>query len=126
MHCRPYSIRLVRAVSSFLKSANHKATAEICGKQINGGADLGLEIPVIKNIYGARKYMDRRDELIHGNKTAKGTLGQEDEGISIDGQKMKRKSAKKPKIRKTRLDMKANISRCCVVYAVTIERTVKL
>lgn len=31
------------------------------------------------------------------NKTAKGTLCQEDEGISIDGQKMKRKSAKKQK-----------------------------
>ena len=71
-------------------------------------------------------WTDGTNELIHGNKTAKGTLGQEDEGISIDGQKMKRKSAKKPKIRKTRLDMKANISRCCVVYAVTIERTVKL
>lgn len=70
--------------------------------------------------------MDRRDELIHGNKTAKGTLGQEDEGISIDGQNMKGKSAKKPKIRKIRLDMKVNISRCCVVYAVTIEKTVKL
>ena len=57
-------------------------------------------------------------------KTAKGTLGGENEGILIDGQKMKRKSTKKEK--KKRLDMKANISRCCLVYTVTIEKTVKL
>ena len=39
----------------FFKSADHKATAEICGKRINRGAGLGLEIPVIYNIYGGRK-----------------------------------------------------------------------
>ena len=39
---------LLRIVSSFLKRANHKATAEICGERINRGAGLGLEIPLIR------------------------------------------------------------------------------
>lgn len=48
-------LALSRIVSSFLKRANHKATAEICGKQINRGSGLGLELPVIYKIYGERK-----------------------------------------------------------------------
>ena len=40
-------LALSRIVSSFLKRANHKATAEICGKRINRGSGLGLEHPVI-------------------------------------------------------------------------------
>ena len=40
-------LALSRIVSSFLKRANHKATAEICGKRINRGSGLGLELPVI-------------------------------------------------------------------------------
>ncbi|CAH3032696.1 unnamed protein product, partial [Porites lobata] len=57
------SLALSRIVSSFLKRANHKATAEICGKRINRGSGLGLELPVIYKIYGGRKYLDRLDEL---------------------------------------------------------------
>ncbi|CAH3121646.1 unnamed protein product [Porites lobata] len=72
------------------------ATAEICGKRINRGSGLGLELPVIYKIYGGRKYLDRLDELIHGSETAKRTLREKDEGILIDGQK-KRKSTKKNK-----------------------------
>ena len=87
---------LSRIVSSFLKRANHKATAEICGERINRGAGLGLEIPVIYKIYGRRKYVDRLDELIHGSETAKRALREKDEGILIDGRK-KRKSTKKDK-----------------------------
>lgn len=49
-------LALSRIVSSFLKRANHKATAEICGKRINRGSGLGLELPVIYKIYGERKY----------------------------------------------------------------------
>ena len=79
---------------SFLKRANRKATAEICGERINGGVGLGLEIPVIYKIYGGRKYLDRLDELIHGSETAKRALREKDEGILIDGQK-KCKSTKK-------------------------------
>ena len=41
--------------SFFFKSANRKAIAEICGKRINRGAGLGLEIPVICRVYGGRK-----------------------------------------------------------------------
>ena len=37
-------LALSRIVSSFLKRANHKATAEICGKRINRGSGLGLEL----------------------------------------------------------------------------------
>lgn len=48
-------LALSRIVSSFLKRANHKATAEICGKRINRGSGLGLELPVIYKIYGKRK-----------------------------------------------------------------------
>ena len=89
-------LALSRIVSSFLKRANHKATAEICGKRINRGSGLGLELPVIYKIYGKRKYLDRLDELIHGSETAKRALREKDEGILIDGQK-KRKSTKRDK-----------------------------
>ena len=68
-------LRLSRTVSSFLRRANHKVTAEICGKRINRGcgkrinrgSGLGLELPVIYEIYGGRKYLNRLDELIHGS-----------------------------------------------------------
>ena len=99
-------------MSPFLKRANHKATAEICGKRINRGSGSGRELPVIYKIYGGRKYLDRMDEFIHGSETAKRALREKDEGILIDGQK-KRKSTKKDedslKSRKNRLDMCANI-----------------
>lgn len=115
-------------MSSFLKKANHKATAEICGKRINRGYGLGLELPVIYKIYGGRKYSDRLNELIYGSETAKRALREKDEGVLIDGQK-KRKSTKKDKVsksRKNRLDMYANIPRCCPVSAITREKTIKL
>ncbi|KAK2569556.1 hypothetical protein P5673_005381 [Acropora cervicornis] len=83
-------------LESFLKRANHKATAEICGERINRGAALGPEIPVIYKIYGGRKYLDRLDELIHGSETAKRALREKDKGILIDGRK-KRKSTQKDK-----------------------------
>ena len=116
---------LSRIVSSFLKRASHKATSEICGKRINRGSGLGLEIPVIHKIYSGRKYLDRLDELIHGSETAKRALREKDEGILIDGQK-KRKSTKKDKSslkkqKENRLDMCANIPRCC-----SKEKTIKL
>ena len=90
------SLGLSRIVSSFLKRANHKATAEICGKRINRGFGLGLEIPVIYKINGGRKYLDRLDELILGSETAEGLQREKDERILIDGQR-KRKSTKKDK-----------------------------
>ena len=40
-------LALSRIVSSFLKRANHKAKAENCGKWINRGCALELELPVI-------------------------------------------------------------------------------
>ena len=90
---------------------------------------MGLEIPVIYKIYGGRKYLDRLDELIHGSETVKRALREKDEGILIDGQK-KRKSTKKDKgslkKQKNRLDMCANIPRCCSVSAITREKTIKL
>ena len=89
-------LALLRIVSTFLKRANQKATADICGKWINRGSSLGLELPVIYKIYGERKYLDRLDELIHGSKTAKRVLREKDEGILIDGQK-KRKLTKRDK-----------------------------
>ena len=83
-------------MSSFLKRANHKATAEICGKRINRGSGLELELSVIYKIYGGRKYLDRLNELIYGSETAKFALREKDEGILIDGKK-KWKSTKKDK-----------------------------
>ena len=122
-------LALSRIVSSFSKRANHKATAEICGKRINRGSGLGLELPVIYKIYAGRKYWDRLDELIHGSETAKTALREKDEGTLIDGQK-KRKSPKKDKDRlkkqKNRLDMCANIPRCCSVSPITRDKTIKL
>ncbi|CAH3124378.1 unnamed protein product [Porites lobata] len=131
-------LALSRIASYILKRANQKATAEICGKRINRGSGLGLELPVIYKIYGGRKCLDRLDELIHGSETAKRTLREKDEGILIDGQK-KRKSTKKdteidqkrqrqsiPKSRKNRLDMCPNIPRCCSLSAITREKAIKL
>ena len=89
-------LALSRIVSSFLKRANQKATAEIYAKRINRGSALGLELPLIYKICGGRKYLDRLDELIHGSEIAKRALREKDEGILIDGQK-KRKSTKKDK-----------------------------
>ena len=71
MHCWPYPISFIENCVVFFKRANHKATAEICGKRINRGSGLGLELPVIYKIYDKRKYLDRLDELIHGSETAK-------------------------------------------------------
>ena len=88
---------LSRIVSSFLPRSNHKATAKICGKRINRGAGLGLEIPVIYTIYGGKKYLDRLDELIYGSETAKRALREKEEGILVEGQKKKRKSNQKVK-----------------------------
>ena len=90
---------------------------------------MGLEIPVIYKIYGGRKYLDRLDELIHGRETAKRALREKDEGILIDGRK--RKSTKKDKNNpkkqiKNRLDLYANIPRCCSVSAITREKRKKL
>ena len=90
------ALALSGIVSSFLKRANRKATAEICGKRINRGSGLGLELPVIYKIYGGRIHLDRLDELIHGSETAKRALREKDGGILTDGQK-KRKSTKKNK-----------------------------
>ena len=89
-------LALSRIVSSFLKRADHKATTENCGKLINRGSGLRLELPVICKIYGGRKYLDRLNELIHDSDTAKRALRAKDEGILTDGQK-KRKSTKKTK-----------------------------
>ncbi|CAH3186522.1 unnamed protein product, partial [Porites evermanni] len=68
------ALALSGIVSSFLKRSNHKATAEICGKRINRGSGLVLELPVIYKIYGGRIHLDRLDELIHGSETAKRAL----------------------------------------------------
>ena len=63
-YCRRYWMRhfvghiplgLSRTMLYFLKKANHNATAGICGKQINQGPCLGLEIPVIYKIYGGKE-----------------------------------------------------------------------
>ena len=57
-------------------------------------------------------------------------LRQKDEGILIDGQKKCKYRPKKTKTisksRKNRLDMCANIPRCCSVSAITREKTIKL
>ena len=82
-------------MSSFLKGANHKATAEICGKRINRGSGLRLELPVIYKIYGGSKYLDRLDKLIHGSETAKRVLREKEDGILIDGQKKQKLTQKR-------------------------------
>ena len=70
---------------------------------------------------------DRLDLLIHGGETAKRALIEKDEGILIDGQK-KRKSTKNAKtVSKSRkIDLCANIPRCCSVSAITRQKTMKL
>ncbi|CAH3185107.1 unnamed protein product [Porites lobata] len=56
---RHIPLALSRIVSSFLKRANHKARAEICGKRINRGSGLGLELPIFGQT--GRTYSWQRD-----------------------------------------------------------------
>ena len=89
--------RLLRIVSSFSTRSNYKAMAKICGKCINQGAGLGLEIPVIYTIHGGKKYLERLDELFYSSETAKRALREKEEGILVEGQKKKRKFSQKDK-----------------------------
>ena len=98
-------------VSSFLKRANHKATAEICGKRINRGSGLGLELPVIYKIYGGRIHLDRLDELIHGSETAKRKKDWWTEEAEIDQEKQ-RQSQKAEKIHLICVQIFQDAARC--------------
>ena len=64
------------------KRDNHRGLAIICGKRINRGGVLGLEIPVIYDLYGDLKYLAILDELINSSETAKQSLRIELEGVS--------------------------------------------
>ena len=44
--------------------------SEVCGKRVNRGAGLGLDIPVIYKIKDTKKYLERLDHLIHSSETA--------------------------------------------------------
>ena len=104
-------LALSRIVSSFLKRANHKATAEICGKRINRGSGLGLELPVIYKIYGGRIHLDRLDELIHGSETAKRKKDWWTEEAEIDQEKQ-RQSQKAEKIHLICVQIFQDAARC--------------
>ena len=61
--------------------------------------------------------------------TATRALREKDEGILIDGRKKRNRPKQTktiPKSRKNRLDLYANIPRCCSVSAITREKTIKL
>ena len=61
------------------KRDNHRGLAIICGKRINRGGVLGLEI---YDLYGDPKYLAILDELINSSETAKQSLRIELEGVS--------------------------------------------
>lgn len=72
---------LSKIVLCFLKRTTHSGLAIICGKRINRGGGLGLEIPVVLELYGDRKYLERLDKLINSSETAMKSLRKENEGV---------------------------------------------
>ena len=79
---RHIPLGLSRIVSSFLKRINHRGEVVTCGKRVNRGAGMGLEIPVLYKLYGECKYLTRLDQLIMGSDMAKQSLRAKHEGIS--------------------------------------------
>ena len=73
---------LSKIVSSFLKRINHRGEVVICGKRVNRRAGMGLEIPVLYELYGECKYLTRLDQLIMGSDKTKQSLRAKQEGIS--------------------------------------------
>ena len=71
-----------RHVSCFSKRDNHRGLAIIGGKRINRGGGLGLESPVIYNLYSNPKYLTRLNELINSTETIKQPLRMEHKGLS--------------------------------------------
>lgn len=84
---------LSKIVSCFLKRDTHSGLAIICGKRINRGGGLGLEIPVVLELYGKRQYLEKLDELINSSETAMKSLRKEDEGL-VSTKKPERKRPK--------------------------------
>ena len=62
---------LSKFVLCFLKREGHEGVAIICGKRINRGGGLGLEIPVGYKFFGGPSYLDRLDKLIQESEAAK-------------------------------------------------------
>ena len=85
---------LSKIVSSFLKRVNHRGEAVICGKRVNRGAGLGLEIPVLYKFYGEHRYLTRLDKLIIGSDIARQSLRDKQEGIATAQSTQKCKSVK--------------------------------
>ena len=75
---------LSQIVSSVLKREYNSGVAVICGKRVNRGAGLGLEIPVMFKFYGKADFLERLDILIKSSETAKKALRLESEGISSE------------------------------------------
>ena len=61
-----YGISLKESVACKRESEN----SQVCGKRVNRGAGLGLDIPVIYKIKDTKKYLERLDYLIHSSETA--------------------------------------------------------
>ena len=106
------SFRIVQIVSSFLKRVNHRE-AVICGKRVNRGVGMGLEIPVLYKLYGEHKYLTRLDELIMGSDMAGQSLRAKQEGISSTAQvTRKRKSVKNIEMAKETIKcLKSNVNK---------------
>ena len=85
---------LSKIVSCFLKRDNHRGLSIICGKRINRGGGLGLEISVIYELYGDQAYLERLDVLINSSESARKSLRKEDEGLATEEPKRKRRKLK--------------------------------
>ena len=72
---------LSKFVSCFLKRERHEGVAIICGKRINRGSGLRLEIPVEYKFFGGPSDLDGLDKLIQESEAAKNSLREEGEGI---------------------------------------------
>ena len=89
---------LSKFVSRFLRREGHEGVAIICGKRINRGGGLGLEIPVEYKFFGGPSYLDRLDKFIQESEAAKNSLREEGEGTVEEtktGKKRKSRSSVK-------------------------------
>ena len=49
----------------FLSTGGHRGYCEVTGKRLNGGVNLGVEVPCVYRFYGGQRYIARLNSLLH-------------------------------------------------------------
>ena len=84
-----------------LVTLTSSARYAIGGIRIDRGGGLGLEIPVIFELYGDPKYLARLNELINSAETAKRLLKIEHEGVSSPKEREEKSASSSEEVRMT-------------------------